>query len=215
MALFDAILWDNDGVLVDTEHLYYQATREVMAQAGVTLDVDSYREHFLNAATGAWHLVAQQGFSEVEMEKMREQRNARHSELLETSNLAMPGAQAALKRLHGHVRMGIVTSAWRRHFDMSHRDTDMRRFFEFVLTREDYERSKPNPEPYLLGLSKMGVTPERCLVIEDSQRGLTAASAAGLACWVIPSELSRGADYTAAHAVLESIDDVPQAVLGL
>lgn len=214
MSNYDAILWDNDGVLVDTEQLYFQATREVMSEAGVALDHETYREYFLNRATGAWHLIEALGYSDDAIEAMRVRRNARHSELLQRPGLAIEGAYDVVNALSNHMRMGIVTSAWRTHFEASHADSGMTPYFEFVLTREDYERSKPDPEPYLLGLTRLGLPPERCLVIEDTERGLMAAKAAGLDCWVIPAELGRGGAYTGADAVLDSIQEVP-ARLGL
>ena len=69
---YDAILWDNDGVLVETEHLYFEATRDVMSEAGVELDQETYREYFLKRSSGAWHLIAERGYSEADIARMRE-----------------------------------------------------------------------------------------------------------------------------------------------
>jgi len=110
--------------------------------------------------------------------------------------------------------MAIVTSAKRIHFEMAHRDSGILGYLEFVLTREDYVNSKPDPEPYLAGLARIGVEPARCLVIEDTARGLVSAKAAGLDCWVIPTALNRTSDFGGADAVLGDILEVP-ARLGL
>ena len=65
------IIWDNDGLLVDTEGLYFQATQEVMRQVGYELTEQAYREHFLKSALGTWHVLQSQGVAEPEIERMR------------------------------------------------------------------------------------------------------------------------------------------------
>jgi beta-phosphoglucomutase-like phosphatase (HAD superfamily) len=65
--------------------------------------------------------------------------------------------------------------------------------------------SKPHPEPYLLAVKRSGFRKEECLVIEDSERGLMAAKAAGLRCIVVPSEFTRGSSFAGAYKVLENL----------
>jgi HAD superfamily hydrolase (TIGR01509 family) len=108
--------------------------------------------------------------------------------------------------------MGIVTSSQRTHFDRIHRSTDLLRYFDFVLANGDYGRHKPHPDPYLAGAARLGLAPDRCLAIEDTERGLRSATAAGMRCLVIPRPLSRDADFASAHEVLASAADVVRAL---
>jgi HAD superfamily hydrolase (TIGR01509 family) len=206
----EAILWDNDGVLVDTEHIYFDVTRRVLGEIGVDLDEASYREFFLNASSGAWHLAADRGFSKEEVEALRARRNHFYAEALEHADVTLDGAQDVLEALKGVFRMAVVTSSRQIPFQIIHKRTGFMRFFEFALTREDYERSKPDPEPFLAATKRMQVDPARCLVIEDSPRGLHAAVAAGIPCWVIPNGLTMEGDFSAADRVLNSIREVPR-----
>ena len=80
--------------------------------------------------------------------------------------------------------------------------------FELALTREQYVAAKPDPESYLTAACRLGVAPERCLVVEDSERGLRAARSAGMTCWVVPSELTRELAFGGADAILASFDEV-------
>ena len=96
--------------------------------------------------------------------------------------------------------MGVVTSANREHFDIIHRRLDLVRHFRFVLTAEDYRHTKPSPDPYLLGLKRLGLEAGQCLVVEDSPRGLEAARAAGIPCIVLRHELTLGHDFAGALA---------------
>ncbi len=108
--------------------------------------------------------------------------------------------------------MAVVTSSQREHFEVMHAGTQLTDFFEFVLAREDFKETKPNPEPYLLALERLGLEAERCIAIEDSERGLAAARAAGLRCLVIPNDVTRGCNFQGATAVLGSAAAVPEAV---
>ncbi len=214
MRMIQAIFWDNDGVLVDTEHLYFRATRQVLASVGVEFDEQAYHELLLVQSGGAWHLAAEKGIGTAQIEGLRAERNALYSRLLEAEATAMDGAEQVLEMLYGRLYMGVVTSSHRSHFDIIHRATGFTRFFDFVLANEDYGRSKPDPEPYLKALEQTGYDRDTCVVVEDSQRGLMAAKAAGLTCWVIPTPLTQAGDFSSADKILDRITDVP-TYLGL
>jgi HAD superfamily hydrolase (TIGR01509 family) len=202
------ILWDNDGVLVDTEGLYYRATRDVLAGAGVELTEAMFVDLFLVQSRGAWHLVAERGAAAAEIEELRRRRSALYAELLESSAVILPGVRETLERLSRRVRMGVVTSSRRDHFEIIHRSTGLLGFFEFCVTADDCGRLKPAPEPYLRAVELAGASVGECLAVEDSMRGLAAARAAGIACWVIPSRFMPGCEFPGAERILGSIADV-------
>lgn len=203
---FDAILFDNDGVLVDTERLYFRANRDVLAEVGVALDEAAYIELFLRQGCGAWHLAAAVGVDEERIAALRAARDQRYLDLLGGMDVTIPGALEHVRALRARYRLAIVTSSDEEPFYRTHARTTLLPHFELVLTRKDYQNSKPDPEPYLLAVRRLGLAPERCLVIEDSERGLRAAKAAGLACWVIPSHLTVGGRFADADAVLDALD---------
>lgn len=215
MPPVQAILWDNDGVLVDTEKLYYRATAQIMAQKGFELTEALFKEYFLVQNIGAWHLLDAQGVSAGEIPALKEQRSERYLELLRSEDISLPGVREAVSKLHGRCRMCIVTSSHKNHFDAIHERTGLLEFFEFALCRQHYERSKPYPDPYLAALDKLGLPAEACLVIEDSERGLRAARAAGIRCWAIPTELSKESDFSGADKIVESIEEAAALLLSM
>lgn len=207
-AVLKAILWDNDGVLVDTECLFFEANRAFFGAVGMNLTADDFLTFFLCQDIGIWHRFRELGYSESEIIEARSRRNAMYSDqLVQASSLARPGIPELLRALNGRPRMGVVTSASQAHFDVIHRNLPMRPSFEFVLTAEQYAAPKPHPEPYLLALDRLGLPPEECIAVEDSPRGLQAANAAGLRCIVLKTELTRGYDFRDAFAL---VDSVPQ-----
>ena len=207
------ILWDNDGVLVDTERWYFQATREVFAGVGIDLTVELYFEYFLLRSSGTSQFASVHGVSEADIAEMQGARNERYLQMLEQEEITIAGVRETLAKLRPHFGMGIVTSSRRRHFETMHRRTGLLEFFDFAITHEDYARSKPAPDSYLAAVARSGLPAGRCLAIEDAPRGLIAARAATLDCWVIPTELTRRATFSGAARVLDRITDVSALLL--
>jgi HAD superfamily hydrolase (TIGR01509 family) len=200
------VLWDNDGVLVDTERLFYQANRELFQPHGVVLSERDFFNWYLADNCGAWHLLRQRGMDATLFPAMREERNRRYSELLLDAAVApIAGVTALLSALAPHLRMGVVTSSTGHHFGLIHESLDLLRHFRFVLTAECYVNSKPSPEPYLLGLERLGLRAEECVVVEDSPRGLQAASAAGMRCIVLRNVLTRHYDFPGAWRIVDNM----------
>jgi HAD superfamily hydrolase (TIGR01509 family) len=208
-TMIRAVFWDNDGVLVDTEKLYFQATRELLLKAGVTLTETLFQRISLKEGRSVFDLALEKGVLQDEIDRLHGERNRRYSELLRSGVRIMDGAEETLGMLQGKVIQAIVTSSRRSHFDTMHGTTGLLPFFDFILTREDYTLSKPDPEPYRLALKRSGCRPEECLVVEDSERGLQAALAAGVRCIVIPNDLTRGGAFAGAWRILPSCREIP------
>lgn len=213
--MVEAILWDNDGVLVDTERLYFQATQKALARTGVELTLELYKEVSLRQGQSLFYLAAEIGWTAEQVAALRLERDEIYTGLLRAGPVLFPGVLETLRELHGKYRMAIVTSSRRVHFDVMHEKTEISEFFEFVLAREDYEKSKPNPEPYLTALRRLGIAAERCVAIEDTERGLTAARAAGLRCIVIPHEFTRECRFEGSKAVIEGVLQLPATLKNL
>lgn len=210
----ELILWDNDGVLVDTEILYYEANKAVLGEAGIELTEDLFARYWLTQSEGIEKCADDYGLDSGQVPILRARRNKRYSKLLRSRSVLIEGVAAVLEVLRPHYRMGVVTSSRRDHFEVIHQKTGILPYFEFALQSGDYARSKPAPDPYLKALEVAAVPKERALVIEDSVRGLIAAKAAELKCWVIPRGLSLKGDFAAADRVLPSISEIP-ALLGV
>ncbi len=213
--MLQAILWDNDGVLVDTERLFYEANRELFAPLGVTLSEQHFFDYYLADNCGAWHLLEPQlSIEQIEVE--RSERNRKYALRLASEQIpAIAGVAEVLASLAPRLRMGVVTSSNRDHFHIIHGRLDLLRHFEFVLTHECYVHSKPSPEPYLLGLQRLGLGPEQCVVVEDSPRGLQAATAAGMRCLILRNHLTRHYAFPGAYRVVDSMPQLQAEIEAL
>jgi len=112
--------------------------------------------------------------------------------------------------------MGIVSSSRKVHFDEIMRSANIKHYFDFFVVGEDIHESrhKPHPDQYLKALKMTGIRPEEGLAIEDSERGVIAAKAAGLTCFAVPTVLSRGGDFSKADKVLKNIRELIPLILG-
>jgi len=139
---YQCILWDNDGVLVDTEGLYYEASRDALARIGYNLS----HEQFVGISLATGRSVFEVATADnVLMNALRNWRNQRYSELLTMRQLLLPQVKETLQALAPHKQMAIVTSSRRDHFTLIHAETELLHLFDFILCREDYIEAKPDP----------------------------------------------------------------------
>ena len=205
MKTIQGVLWDNDGVLVNTEQLFYEANRDLLLPYGVELTPKQFFDWFLDNNYGAWHVLLGQGHAIELVERLRAERTVLFAQRLrQARQLAMPGIGQVLAALRPHVAMGVVTSAYEQHFRISYAATDLLQYFDFVLTREMYGESKPAPDGYQLGLQRLGLAAADCVAVEDSPRGLRAANAAGLECIIVRNHMNREHAFDDAFCVVES-----------
>ena len=133
--------------------------------------------------------------------------------LLASEPIDIEGVEDVLTELARCYRIAIVTTALPEDFELIHRNRNIVSKVDFVVTRDAYENSKPHPDPYLEALDRFGIGPEVALAIEDSQRGLSAAVAAGIDCAVVHSEFTATQDLSEATYRIERLSDLLPQVL--
>jgi len=206
------LLFDHDGVLVDTEFWYYKAGERALADIGVALDKDQYLRD-TNQGLGTWAQARAAGIDEQTISRQRESRDEYYQEYLRTEAIEIEGVVEALAELSRYVRMAIVTTAKRVDFELIHEHRNVRQFMDFVLVREDYKLSKPHPEPYLTGLKRFGAGKEETLVVEDSSRGLNSAVAAGIDCAIVYNGFTKAQDFSQASYRIDALMELKDIIL--
>lgn len=206
------ILFDHDGVLVDTEFWYYKAGERALATIGVPLNKEQYLRD-MNQRLGTWAQAKAAGIDEQTISRLREVRNDYYQKYLRTEAIEIEGVVETLAELSKYVRMAIVTTAKRMDFAMIHEKRHMRQFMDFVLVREDYQFAKPHPEPYLTGLKRFGATKEETLVVEDSPRGLNSAVAAGIDCVIVYNDFTKAQDFSQASYRIKTLMELKDIIL--
>ena len=208
------ILFDHDGVLVDTELWYYKAGERALADIGFAMDRDQYLRDMTHGQA-TWAQAKAAGIDEQTIGRQREVRNVYYQEYLRTEDIEIEGVLETLDLLAGAYRMGIVTTSKRADFALIHENRSILDYMEFYLAREDYKNAKPHPEPYLRGLQRFGAAAAETVVVEDSARGLMAAVAAGIDCIVVANEFTASHDLSKATAKVATFRELPAAIRGL
>jgi beta-phosphoglucomutase-like phosphatase (HAD superfamily) len=201
-----ALVFDLDGVIVNSEPLHLEAFRRALAPFGVALTEEEYyrtyvaytdREAFERALAGPPEAVA---LGVAEKQRIFWAMFRDHVQ-------AFPDAMALLGRIPGELPLALATGATGGEADHALRALGIRDRFAALVAAEDCRRGKPDPEPYRLAADRLGVPPQACLAIEDTREGIQAARAAGMVCVGVahthpPEALAE------AHLVVRSLDEV-------
>lgn len=216
--LISHVIFDMDGVLLDTEPFYTQASELVCSRYGCTFTLD-HKVRMIGRpnADAAAYLVATLGLPLTAEEFLLERGPI--IEALFPTAVPLPGAVELTKHLHAHgVPHALASSSTRHTFELktgNHREW-FARFDQLVLGDDpEVHAGKPAPDIFLLAARRMGARPEQCLVIEDSPAGIAAARAAGMAVVAVPDPNMEQALFTSADLVLPSLREFDPQLWGL
>ncbi|MDR1726513.1 MAG: HAD-IA family hydrolase [Acidobacteriota bacterium] len=203
------VIYDNDGLLLDTEPFYTAAHGAVAARYGKTFDWSVKGRVIGLRAEDSARIVIDALRLPLTVPEYLEARRAKLEELFPQAE-PLPGAVRLTRHL---ARLGVpqavATSADRPHFELKvTRHREWYGVFDLVVTGDDPDvgEGKPAPDIFLLAAARMGAEPGRCLVLEDSPAGVAAARAAGMYAVAVPDPHMDRAEYGAAHEVLDSLE---------
>lgn len=206
--MFKAVLFDFDGVLVDTEWAIYQAWLRTFQAHDHDLPLEVYTR-CIGSDFATWspkmHLEQLSGleFDWHDLDAQRQQEITRDL----TGAGPMPGVPDLLAHLAAvAVRRAVVSSSSHSWVDGWLEKIACTTYFETVVCRGDAPQIKPAPDLYLEAARRLALPAADCLVIEDSLNGVKAAKAAGMAVWVVSNRVTAGLDFTTADRVFESME---------
>jgi HAD superfamily hydrolase (TIGR01509 family) len=215
----EALIFDFDGLILDTETCTYEAVVEIFAEHGEVLDAAWWRSILGTADHPHWteQLAVQLG-RPVDRPALVARREARRLPIIE----ALPTREGVTDLLDAADAAGVptaVASSSASDWVVPHLDRlGLRHRFRAVITRDDVgddpARTKPAPDLFLAAAAALGADPARCVVLEDSPNGVAAGRAAGMAVVAVPGPMTRPLDFGAAHLVVNSLADLDLAALG-
>ena len=196
-----------DGVLVDGEPLHFQAVNQLLATEGKSISLDDYKP-YMGTKTGWADMIRDYGLSQP-----REHYSEIYREMILASYRAnsepLPGAVELVGALNrANVRIGVASSSILPWVEACLERLGLLRSFESITTGTDVEQGKPAPDIYLLAAERLGVDPARCLAFEDAPAGILSAKAAGMECWAVRTEYTRGLALPDPHREFESLTHV-------
>ena len=170
----DALLFDFDGVLADTERLHHRAWNQTLEPLGIQLDWPAYQKNFVGVAD---EVALRERLHLSDRDGLVARKQALFREGLEGSALFSSDTVDLLEELHDIYTLAVVSSSYRSEVEPPLVRAGILAYFQLLITGEDVKNFKPSPEPYLLAAARLGA--KHPLVIEDSDAGVASGLAAG------------------------------------
>ena len=212
--MIQAIVFDFDGVLADSEPLHLRAYQKVLSRFGVTLSRDDYYANYLGyddegvfaqLTTRHGIQVDGQGLRSLIDEKTRVF-DATIETGIDSGGILYPGAAACITQMASRYPLGIASGALRHEIEAILRGAKLDQYFRFIVASGETPEGKPAPDPYRRAAELHAFLPRECVAIEDSRWGIESAKAAGLACVGITTTYS-SEHLTAADRIIASLDE--------
>jgi HAD superfamily hydrolase (TIGR01509 family) len=176
-----AILWDLDGVIVNSGRYHFEAYRWLLAQHGIDLTEERFFAEFFGRRNREIIQAALRQPSEEDIRRLSDQKETKFRELVAGNISALLGAAELLRRAHGAaLKQAIVSSTPRANIDLVIGSLGLRDCLDAIVGEEDSERGKPDAQPFMTAADRLGVPYGECVVIEDAPEGIEAGKAAGM-----------------------------------
>lgn len=203
-----AVVFDLDGLMFNTEDLYHEVGREVLSRRGKTLERELLAQMMGRPSCDALQIMIRRHDLDDTVDQLQAESVEILDALLATRLAPMPGLLALLDALErSSVAKAIATSSDRAYVSKVLEPLEWERRFQFVLTAEDVTCGKPHPEIYLAAAVRLGLTPPEVMVLEDSENGCRAAVAAGTFAVAVPGPHSRHHSFDGASLIATSLAD--------
>ena len=204
---YRAVVFDMDGLLLDTEVVWQAAEEQLFAAHGAVFT----REDKMAVIGTSFDLTARYFAERLGQPPDRgpalvEEMVLAMYEALQVDVAGRPGAMELVARLRGRLPLALASNSPRRLVDAALATARLTDVFDVIVTSDDVALSKPAPDIYLLVCQRLGVEPEHVLALEDSAAGVASAKAAGLACIAVPQFAET--DVDAADRVIDSLEEL-------
>ncbi len=208
-ALLTAVVFDLDGLMFDTETLYSDTARQILARRGKELTQDLTDAMMGRKSEESLAIMAKSCNLAETVDQLRTETDEIFASLIEHDLTPMPGLWELLDTLQAHhFPLGIATSSRCNNVEPVLNKFDLSDRFQFVLTAENVKQGKPHPEIYLTAARMLNVPPAQIMVLEDSQIGCRAAVAAGAFTVAVPASHSRNQNFESVAFVANGLHDV-------
>lgn len=207
-----AIIFDMDGLMIDSESLYFQAEREIARAFGRNIqDEILWKMMGRNPIEGMEILVRELELPISPQEAVRLRTDLMRQKM-KTDLKAMPGLREMIDAFTGRLKLAISTGAQEEFLDIAVDTLGIRDRFDVLQASNDIAKGKPDPEIFLKTCDRLGLDPAECIVLEDSENGVQAARRAGCFVIAVPSEFTKMQDFGSACLVASDLFEAAQHI---
>jgi HAD superfamily hydrolase (TIGR01509 family) len=214
MQRFDAVIFDMDGVIVDSEPLHERAFREVFAEMGYgeTHGID-FPAYYGRSDRALWLDFIEKHKPARTLDELADWKQRRFLEMIRADEPIFEDLPRLVQRLSVNYKLGLASGSYHPVIDVILSLKDLRKYFPVVVSVQDVARGKPAPDVFLRAAELLKVEPARCCVIEDATAGVEAARAAGMTVIAITNSLPKE-KLAHAHHVVSSYLEIDRLLLG-
>ncbi len=215
MKKLEAILFDFDGTLINSETLHFNALTDLLKPYGIYYPWDVYAERMAGKPSiySLEDIIKEHNLDISLQELLKEKQQLSYKNLRTSKTEFMPGALATLNYLkEKNITMALVTGSDRKMVEIVFEKTNLAPYFKTTVTASDVAQTKPHPESYIQCLKRLNLKPDNCIVIEDTLSGLTAAKDAGLTCIVVQHDKKQHVRLQRADAIFEHLDEAREFI---
>ncbi|WP_422661244.1 HAD family hydrolase [Paenibacillus sp. EC2-1] len=206
----EAVIFDFDGLIRDTETYEFYSFQELLMEYGVELPLELYSSRIgghINSFD-PYEFLQQSIGEALDREYLRKLRRDKYDKLI-LNQKTLPGVQNYLDEAKGlGIKIGLASSAPRNWVVPNLEELELTDYFSCIRTHEDAKNIKPAPDLYLQVLDYFGVKPINAIAFEDSPNGAKAAKTAGMYCIIVPNKLTRELPFEAYDLQLNSLEDM-------
>jgi beta-phosphoglucomutase len=207
-----AIVFDFDGVLADSEPLHLRSYQAILEPHGVKLDEERYYQRYLGFDDfGALQMIADDFglmLGDEEIELLMRQKSRYFAQFVAGNDVLYPGASACVRALAAVWPVGVASGALRHEIELMLDGARLGDTLKFIVAAGETDRTKPAPDPYLRAAELHGVAPEACVAIEDSHWGLQSARTAGMRTIAVTHTYGRDALLPHADVVVDALGEI-------
>ncbi len=205
--MIKTIICDMDGLLSDTETLHLKAYQQTLAHFGHTLTDKTYIDLWIRDGQG----IAEYAFKEkldLDPDEVRNHKLKIFWGMLQTDLGEMPFATNFLERMSGSYQLLLASSSYSKNVLFVIEKLGMKHFFEMVAHKESVEIPKPSPDIFLYLANELKINPSECVVIEDAEKGIKAAHAAGMKSIAVPNNYTADNDFSLADRIVTNLQKI-------
>lgn len=208
---FEAVIFDMDGVIVNSEPYYVQIEKETFEGYGLDITPEEHRTFQGIATSMMWERIKKAYNMPQPVDELISETNKRYVEFFDkiAKLEAMPGVEDLIKKLkEKNIPISLATSSIPELIEIILDRTGLEKYFETIVHSGMVKAGKPAPDIFLLAAEKTGVSPEKCIVIEDSTNGIKAANAAEMFCIGYAGPGSESQDQSLADLIIKNYNEL-------
>ncbi len=209
--VYNTVIFDMDGVIIDSEHIHYEIFKVFSRELGLNIPKEEYNTLVGSTDTRIWTYFKDRYGLPQAVEELVESYAANYLDYLTKAEDVEPiqGVEVLIKDLHGNnIRLALASSASRRNIEIVLDMFDYNKYFETSVSGFEVKNGKPSPDIFLHAAELMRANVSECIVIEDTKNGVNAAKAAGMKCIAFRNPNSGNQDLSAADLIIDRFDEI-------